>query len=139
MNVAKLTAQLMKEEGLRLHPYTDTVGKLTIGYGRNLTDNGITEVEAVDMLRHDIETVVDELPKKIPLFLAIDEVRQRVLADMAFNMGIPTLLSFKQTLHYIQIKNFDMAAKEMEDSLWYKQVGTRAARLCTMMRTGRDI
>jgi len=139
MNITKLLAQLQQEEGLRLKPYKDSLGFLTIGYGRNLETNGITEVEAVDMLQHDVIFVVNELPKVIPMFLAIDEVRQRVLTDMAFNMGVQTLLTFKRMIHNVQIKNFNAAADEMESSTWYKQVGTRAAKLATMMRTGRDL
>src|SRR4051812_27390106 len=41
VNRDALVNQLIIDEGLKLSPYTDTVGKLTIGVGRNLTDVGI--------------------------------------------------------------------------------------------------
>jgi lysozyme len=68
--------------------------------------------------------------------LSIDEVRQRVLANMCFNMGITRLLKFRNMLGAIQLKNWDRAADEMVNSPWYTQVGARAVRLVQAMRTG---
>ena len=139
VDLLKLTEQLKVEESLRLKPYVDTVGKITIGYGRNLTDDGISEVEAVDFLRTEIDEVLQELPPKISFWNNLNEVRQRVLADMAFNMGVPTLLTFKRMLAYMKINEFDLASNEMEDSLWATQVHGRAVKLAQMMRTGKDL
>ena len=97
MNRQLLLEQLERHEGLRLKPYRDTVGKLTIGYGRNLDDRGISEDEAGFMLDNDIDLVVAEL-ERMPLFLSLNPVRQVVLANMAFNMGMPTLLTFRRML-----------------------------------------
>jgi lysozyme len=139
MDMTKFISQIMIDEGLRLHPYLDTVGKTTIGYGRNLTDNGISEVEAIDLLQHDIDKVMEMLPSAIPFWAKLSDARQRVLANMCFNMGLPTLLSFKKMLAYLKINEYELAAHEMENSLWYKQVGGRAVRLTVMMRTGKDV
>ena len=139
VDLLKLTEQLKVEESLRLKPYVDTVGKITIGYGRNLTDDGISEVEAVDFLRTEIDEVLQELPPKISFWNNLNEVRQRVLADMAFNMGVPTLLTFKRMLAYMKINEFDLASNEMENSLWATQVYGRAVKLAQMMRTGKDL
>lgn len=127
---------LIKHEGLRLKPYVDTVGKLTIGVGRNLDDVGISKDEALFMLDNDIEKCEAEL-KQFDWFNNLDEVRQIVLLDMAFNLGIPRLLKFKKTIQYIQDCDFENAAKEMLDSIWAKQVKGRALELSEMMRTGR--
>jgi lysozyme len=127
---------LIKHEGLRLKPYVDTVGKLTIGVGRNLDDVGISKDEALFMLDNDIEKCEAEL-KQFDWFNNLDEVRQIVLLDMAFNLGIPRLLKFKKTIQYIQDCDFENAAKEMLDSTWAKQVKGRALELSEMMRTGR--
>ena len=139
MNIQKLVEQLKVEEGLRLKPYVDTVGKVTIGYGKNLTDNGITEVQALDFLMEEINQVMEELPPKISFWNGLSEVRQRVLADMAFNMGVPTLLSFKKMLTYLKLGEYNLAADQMENSLWYEQVKGRAVKLTKMMRTGKDL
>ena len=135
MNRQLLLEQLERHEGLRLKPYRDTVGKLTIGYGRNLDDRGISEDEAGFMLDNDIDLVVAEL-ERMPLFLGLNPVRQVVLANMAFNMGMPTLLTFRRMLGALAEKDWDRAAAEMLDSKWARQVGSRANELSELMRRG---
>lgn len=135
MNRQLLLEQLERHEGLRLKPYRDTVGKLTIGYGRNLDDRGISEDEAGFMLDNDIDQVVSEL-ERMPLFLSLNSVRRVVLANMAFNMGVPTLLEFRRMLGALAEKDWDRAAAEMMDSKWARQVGGRATELAELMRRG---
>lgn len=138
MNLDRLRMQLLQHEGLRLKPYLDTVKKTTIGVGRNLTDRGITEREAMILLDNDIAIVVEELNGRFPWFKTLGDVRQRVLADMAFNLGIGGLLKFTNTLAAIQEARYDEAAGRMLQSLWATQVKGRAKRLSEMMRTGKD-
>lgn len=140
INVEKLRDQLLHSEGIRLKPYKDTVGKLTIGIGRNLADVGITREEAFYLLENDIKRTIAAIQNK-PWFtcLAGDEVRSRVVIDMAFNMGVGTLETFKETLRAIQAHDYKLASERMLMSLWAKQVGDRAKRLAKMMRTGVDI
>jgi lysozyme len=80
-------AQLKTDEGLRLQPYTDTKGSLSIGYGRNLTANGITEAEASGMLQDDVEAVTEKL-SAFSWFKAVSPVRQDVLINMAHSAPI---------------------------------------------------
>lgn len=134
MNRTRLRAQLLKHEGLRLHPYTDTVGKLTIGVGRNLIDRGISEDEAMAMLDSDITAVWQEVNMAIGCFGSLDENRQHVLLNMAFNLGVPRLLKFKKFLAACEAHKWDVAADEMLDSAWAKQVGKRAQELAIIMR-----
>lgn len=136
MNRTKLRAQLLKHEGLRLHPYTDTVGKLTIGVGRNLTDRGISEDEAFAMLDADITAVWQEVSHAVACFGGLDETRQHVVLDMAFNLGVPRLLKFVKFLAALEAHKWDVAADEMLDSVWAKQVGKRAQTLAAMIRDG---
>lgn len=131
-----LKQQLVDHEGLRLKPYTDTTGHLTIGVGRNLSDVGITEDEAMQMLEHDIAVAIGFLSTRYPWFLALDTVRQRVLVDMAFNLGADGLAKFPRFLEAARTAQWDEAADEMMASLWAVQVGHRAIRLIRMMRTG---
>ena len=132
-----LRRQLIRHEGLRLKPYKDTVGKLTIGVGRNLDDVGITEQEAMILLDNDIERTKLDLLKALPWINKIDSVRQDVLINMAFNMGIGGLLGFKNTLASVQSGNYADAADKMLQSKWAGQVGLRASELSNMMRTGK--
>jgi lysozyme len=135
----RLTVQLMEHEGVRYLPYYDTVGKLTIGVGRNLTDVGISKDEAQYLLATDINKVIVQLDELLPWWRDLDEVRQRVLADMAFNMGIHGLLEFTTTLGMVKVGEYADAADQMLRSKWARQVGKRARRLSRMMETGLDI
>ena len=136
MNKQRLAEQLKVHEGLRLKPYKDTVGKWTIGIGRNLEDKGITEQEALFMLNNDVDYFYDKIKKEINWFWALDDVRQNVLVNMAFNLGVSGLLTFKNTLRLISFGHYEEAAKEMLNSKWAKQVGYRAEELAEQMRTG---
>jgi lysozyme len=128
--------QLVKRhEGLRLKPYTDTEGHLTIGYGRALNIVGISGEEAEAMLRHDVADVLAKL-SRFEWFKSLDEVRAAALADMAFNLGWLKLLGFTHFLDAVQRRDFKAAAKEMLDSRWAGQVGVRAIELARMMREG---
>ncbi len=135
MNITDL---LIKHEGLRLKPYRDTVGKLTIGVGRNLEDMGITKGEALYLLGNDINRVRLELIKIIEWFLTLNAVRQNVLIDMVFNLGITRFKRFKKLIAAIEAQDWDRAAKEMLDSRWARQVGQRAVELAKMMEDGDD-
>jgi lysozyme len=135
-NITSIEDQLRADEGFRAKPYRDTVGKLTIGVGRNLDDDGISPAEASIMLANDIQNAKQKLALTIPWTASLDPVRQAVLINMVFNMGMSGLLQFRNTLKFIQGGYYDMAADEMLKSLWAKQVGDRAERLATQLRTG---
>jgi lysozyme len=134
---AHLRDQLIHDEGLRLKPYLDTVGKLTIGVGRNLEDVGITKMEAMFLLENDIDRCIRELVATFPWVVQLDPVRQSVMVAMCFNLGLNKLRQFKQTLPAIQQGRWEDASDGMLSSLWARQVGKRAVRLAEMMRTGR--
>lgn len=130
-----LKEQLILHEGLRLKPYRCTAGRLTIGVGRNLDDKGISEAEAMDMLSHDIMETYNGLRHVLPWFDNLDDDRQRVLVDLAFNMGLVGLLRFQRMLDAMKRQDWAGAVKEMRDSLWAKQVQKdRVERLVKMMR-----
>lgn len=131
-----LYAQLARHEGVRLKPYRDTEGKLTIGIGRNLDDVGIFPDEAHYMLEHDVAARIGALNHALPWFPRLDPVRQRILIDMAM-MGVEKLLGFHRMLAALRIGDYDEAANEMLDSKWARQVGARAQRLARWMRTGQ--
>lgn len=130
-----LKAELRRDEGVRLKPYTDSVGKLTIGVGRNLTDVGIQPHEAEEMLEHDIASTIGALSVKLPWFPALDPVRQRVLVNMGF-MGVEKLLGFHLMLDACRRGDYETAADELLNSRYAHQVGQRATRLAAMLRTG---
>lgn len=153
MDIEKLKASLTLSEGLELKPYKDNVGKTTIGIGRNLDDvgltkeeiiillkqNGITEAQASMLLENDIKKVEAQLKEKSEFgYLSQSEPRQRVIMEMAFNMGVSRLMGFKNMWEYIKEQKWDKAAEEMLNSQWARQVKGRAKRLADAMRTGTD-
>lgn len=137
---ARLLAQLLVDEGLRLKPYRDTVGKLSIGIGRNLDDTGISEGEAHALCENDLDRAEALLDRQIPWWRGLDAVRQEVLLNMAFNMGWGNgrkgLSSFRNTLASIKAGLWINAARGMRASRWAKQVGDRASRLASAMEHG---
>lgn len=135
MNRELLRSQLERHEGLRLKPYRDTVSKLTIGYGRNIEDVGISRDEADFMLDNDIDQVEQYL-KTVDEYNELDEVRQTVLANLCFNVGFRGLMKFKRMWAAIGRGEYSRAADEMLDSKWARQVGRRADELAEIMRTG---
>jgi lysozyme len=136
MNIEALKKQLEIDEGRRERIYKDSVGKITCGVGRNLSDVPFSDDEIDLMLNNDVNKVCRQLDDKLPWWKNLTDVRQQVLANMAFNLGINGLLGFKNTLGMIQTGNYSGAAKAMLDSKWAMQVGNRANRLSDMMKRG---
>ena len=131
----KLIENLKRHEGLRLKPYLCSEGKITIGFGRNLEDMGISEKEAEMLLMSDIERCYEELDV-FSWFHDLDQVRQEAMVNMLFNLGLPTFLEFKRTLKFMAEGAYSQAAVEMLDSKWADQVGDRAKELAYMVETG---
>jgi lysozyme len=138
----RVRAQLQRDEGSKVRggrhiPYKDTVGKLTIGYGHNLDDNGLKQKFVDLILDDDIRDAIADLVVRLPWFERLDPERQAVLVNMGFNLGVLGLLQFKRTLESIRIGDYELAAIQMLESRWADQVGDRALRLADQMRTGR--
>ena len=152
-----LIDKLVVAEGLRLQVYKDTLGIDTNGIGRNLEDRGIskeeldwmdipsidhvyewgiTEADAVYLATNDVQIVEEELVRAHPCVDRLDSVRQLILIDMAFNMGVPRLCKFKKMWAAVEAEDFPTAAKEMLDSRWAKQVKGRATKLANAMHNG---
>lgn len=178
MDFDKVREQIKFDEGLRLKPYEDSTGHLTIGIGHNLEGRGlsvnemywliennndrknrfpkdfknidpsvlmvtlikdmkkfgITENEAVVLCNNAIYDSVESLNSKLKWFSDAPETVQEVLTNMCYNMGIKTLLTFKNTLFYMSIGEYERAAKNMLKSRWARQVKLRANRLAERIR-----
>lgn len=126
---------LIQDEGMRLRPYLDTAGKLTIAVGRNLEDVGLSEDEAMTLLRNDIAKARVSA-SKLQFFSRLDPVRQDVVIMMIFNMGAAKFAGFSRMIAALERLDFEAAANEMLASHWASQIGKRAVRLAQMMRSG---
>lgn len=125
-------------EGLSVVPYQCPTGHLTIGYGHNL-ENGISKEAAEFILKQDMQSAEQALAKQWNRWNQLGEVRQFVLTDMCFNMGISKLRTFKKMWAAIKRGDYQTAAAEMINSRWASQVGYRATELAKMMKTGAYI
>jgi lysozyme len=134
MSADKAKKMLLIDEGLRLKPYRCTAGKLTIGYGRNLDDVGISEKIAEEMLKEDLE-VAKKICQRIfgTLFDTWSENRQLGWINLAFNLGQVRLSKFKNTIRAAQIEDWFEVENGLRQSLWFKQVKGRAERVIGMI------
>ena len=169
-DMARLSAEIARDEGDKLRMYLCTAGKRSIGKGRNLDDvgitaeetrllgittasciaRGITQAQSDALFANDIKRSERDLDAKLPWWRTLNGVRQRVLLNMCFNMGIGRapdakrnitgagLLGFYGTLPKIQRGDWPGAVAGMKASKWHDQVGARAVRLEAMMLTGKE-
>jgi len=133
--MTNLKEWIKKNEAFKSHPYLDTVGKLTIGWGRNIEDNGISKEEADYLFDNDFARCQRELA---PYAWYVNQPQnvQYALMNMCFNLGIGRLLGFRRMITALIVKDYTKAAKEALDSKWAGQVGDRAKQVALMMRQG---
>ncbi|DAB29344.1 MAG TPA: lysozyme [Sulfurimonas sp. UBA12504] len=127
---------IQRHEGLELKPYLCSAGKTTIGFGRNLEDIGISKDEAKCLLENDLNRTVKELEDSVTNFMMLNDVRQAVLIDMCYNLGISRFKGFKKMIDSVEAENYKEAAKHMLGSRWATQVGERATELSEAMNNG---
>ena len=145
-----IALELIKEaEGFAAKPYYCPAGKLTQGYGRNLeaiplddyektflnADGSVDRDVAEDWAMEEIEHCYNQL-STLSFFTKVDDVRQAVLIDMCYNLGMAGFLKFKGMIRALESQDYAVAAAEMIDSKWYRQVGVRGTRNVKIMRTG---
>lgn len=136
-STAGLLKMIMDHEGFVGKPYKCTAGKVTIGYGRNLDDVGISRDEAAIMLMNDVSQCIIHLQEILEKNnVKLNFSRNNALIDMMYNLGPTRFEGFKKMIAAISEGDFERAADEMLDSNWSKQVGERAVRLAGIMRTG---
>ena len=144
MNFARLESRVCMDECYRAMPYLDTVGVATIGYGTTrildvpvtLNDPAITDAVARQILRQDLYTACMDAQALFVRFDDMDDVRQEVLANMAYNLGKTRLGDFAKMLHAAEILNYTEMAAQMKESKWFRQVGQRGLRLYYAMLNG---
>lgn len=133
--MTNLITMLKRHEGVRPKLYLDTKGIPTIAVGRNIRDVGLSDDEIDYLLKNDIAGKTQELRAAFPWFADLDPVRQDVVVDMSF-MGVERFKGFVKCIEAITKKMWYLAAMEMLNSDWAKEVGSRATDLAEMMRSG---
>lgn len=126
-------------EGLRLELYECTAKKVSCGYGRNLTDRGISEDEADLMLKNDLRAAEYSLYTVFgfEIFLRLSEKRRMVLMDMMHNLGLKRFSSFEKMIAAVKEGDYLKASYEILDSKYArKDVPRRAERNASFMEKG---
>lgn len=130
-------APLMRDEGFRRKPYRCSAGKLTIGYGTNLED-GLDDDEAMFLLEHRIDQSILDCQRTFPWFSRLDPVRQAVLVQLRYQLGLDGLLGFRKMLAALERGEYAAAARELLDSkLAREDSPARAHRQAIALGSGR--
>jgi lysozyme len=148
MDVDKLREELIADEGMRLDVYTCTENYLTVGVGHKIVSGDaehgkpvgftITEKRMKQLFDLDIAVVREDCHRLYEDFDDLPEEAQRIIANMMFNLGLPTMKKFRGMKRCVDERNWSGAADEMVDSRWYEQVTNRANRLVKRMRALAD-
>lgn len=142
-------------EGRRGGVYTDTAGHPTTGIGFNL-DRGDADAklrapgvdpgtvhegaetlddERIDTLfEPELLAAIEGSRRLIPCFDALSAARQHVCVDLTFNLGAAGFGAFRKTLEAINADDYEAAARELEASRWFRQVGRRGPANVAWMR-----
>ena len=144
MNLEKLREELKRDEGCEYKIYNDHLGYATFGIGHLITENDpehgqslgteVLEDRVIEAFEFDIETVLKDCKILYYDFHSLPEEVQRIIANMMFNMGRTRLSKFRNMKSNIDRRDWNAAADEMVDSVWYRQVTNRANRLVERMR-----
>jgi len=137
--VNNLREMLKRHEGVKSHAYTCSAGKITVGVGRNIDQDGglgLSDDEIDYLLDNDIIRCIKELNSVFTWFNQLDSVRSDAVIDICFNIGLPRLVLFRNALAAMKEGDYETAADEFYDSRWAKQVGNRAIEICEMIRSG---
>jgi lysozyme len=130
-----ITDMLIQDEGLELKLYKCTGDKWTIGVGRNLEANGISESEARFMLMNDIQRCERGLMSSAT-FNALDNVRQMAIINMSFQLGVNGCFAFRKMWAALDLKEWQAAHDEALNSRWAQQTPNRAKRIAQVLLTG---
>lgn len=139
INLMQLTTDINAAEGLRLYPYVDTTGHVTIGYGTNLSA-GITEAEANFLRDNRIAAAISQAEAQ-PWWPDVKdcEPRARAFVEIIFNMGVANFQGFTLALSAAERNDWDTCAAQLLNSKWATQVGKRAEELAEMVKTGNEV
>tara|TARA_Y100000114_G_scaffold24979_1_gene20719 strand:+ start:1008 stop:1448 length:441 start_codon:yes stop_codon:yes gene_type:complete len=144
MNIIKLREEIEIDEGCKYEIYLDHLGLPTFGIGHLVIDKDpehgqpvgteISEERVSECFAKDVEIVIADCEELYPDFYDLPEEVQLIIANMMFNMGRPRLSKFKGMKAGVDSRDWQQAADEMVDSVWYRQVPNRAERLVERMR-----
>jgi|TARA_Y100000034_G_C6880013_1_gene403074 lysozyme len=144
MYIDVLRKELARDEGVVYEIYLDHLGHPTFGIGHLISPSDpefdcpsgtpVCEARVIAAFEEDIKTVLSDCEKLYPDFNDLPEEVQLIIANMMFNLGYTRLSKFRNMKSGVDVRDWNAAADEMVDSLWYRQVTNRANRLVERMR-----
>ena len=150
-NVSKVSgdedikAMIIGHEGVRNQPYKDSLGLWTVGVG-HLIGNGKTLPKDADRVYSDSEIAemfeIDyahhkKIAERTPGYNEANDAGKGAMIDLAFNMG-KWWPKWPNTSKALKEGNFEAAARGLEDSKWYGQVGNRAPTIVSLIESAGD-
>lgn len=131
-----LIKQIKEHEGLVLKPYKCPAGRLTIGYGHNIEDNGLSKTACEFILFEDIEEAERNLYAIFgrELYESLKNIQKIALIDMMFNLGIIKFLTFKKFIKAVKDKDWNKASEEVINSRAYEQNKRRYKKIAEQIK-----
>lgn len=129
---------IMGHEGLRLKPYNDTHGFLSIGYGHNLASSGIPIEIADRLLEIDIATAQKQLLTNFPWLSNIDMPRVDALVHLCFWIGIGSFMGFKKMIDAVRVENWKTAHDELLNSNLFSDIPDRTTEIANRLLSGEN-
>jgi lysozyme len=143
LNIERVQKQLEIDEGVKYEIYEDHLGYPTFGIGHLVLKSDeefgmpigsvVTHERVNASFKHDLAVAIDECSILYNTWNCFPEEVQEILVNMMFNLGRPRLSKFKNFKAALEAKQWELAASEGRNSLWYRQVGNRAERLMTRL------
>ena len=144
MDLQRLREDLEIDEGVKHEIYLDHLGLPTFGIGHLVLESDpehgqpvgteVSDDRVIEAFESDLESVLSDCKILYSDFDDLPEEAQQVIANMMFNMGRPRLSKFKGMKRGVDARDWNIAADEMIDSRWYRQVTNRADRLVQRIR-----
>lgn len=141
MSSPEVRQRMQRWEGRRYVAYWDPIGKVwTNGIGHAGPD--VHEGDVWDDQKIDDEFDADwakagnGVMTHWPWAASLNDARQFVLINMAFQLGVHGLAEFVHALTAIKIGNWEVAKREMLDSDWARETPSRADAMAEQMLTG---
>lgn len=152
--IKTIIPRVKQHEGVRPKKYLDSKGIPTVGVGFNLKRSdadrklkavganpikvkqgkqALTPNQIETLLISDLKSSKSAANRIVGNLAQYPAGVQGVLVEMAFNLGENGLSKFKNFLAAVKAKKYKVAAKEMLNSDWSKQVGSRAKTLSTIV------
>jgi len=142
--MSQIKEDLVRHEGYVTEIYLCSENYPTFGIGHMVTPDDmeytwpvgtpVTDERILQVFHDDCNDAYTDACALFLNFDSLPENAQRVLVNMAFNLGRSRLGNFKNMIIAVNEGNFDKAADEMVDSRWYSQVGRRSKELVEIMR-----